>query len=74
MKLFYYHCHTHFPGEDDHYGKYIYEIYLDDVLISEVYEASVEENWIRIKVYTDTDMFPSSKKEGLVKIIKNYDY
>jgi len=43
-------------------------------LISEVYEASVSENWIRLKVYTDTDMFPSSKKEGLVKIIKNYDY
>ena len=74
VDLTYYHCQIHFPGEDDFLGKYIYEIYLDDLLIIEAYEASTVDNWIRIKTYTELGIQPSAKKEGIVKIIKNYQY
>ena len=70
----YYFCYRHYPGEDN-IGKYIYEIYLDDELVDNVYDANSYEGWVRIKIFgSDDTVFPSGKKEGRVKIIKNYNW
>jgi hypothetical protein len=74
MKILYYNCYKHFPGEDRK-GKYIFEIYLNDELINYVYDADVVEGWIRIKLFdNDDNPYPSSKRNGIVKIVKNYKY
>lgn len=74
FKLTYYYCYRHFPGEDFK-GKYIYEIYLDDELLEHVYDANSVEGWVRVKVFDEYgDVTPSAKKEGNIKIIKNYTW
>ena len=74
MNINYYNCYKHFPGEDRK-GKYIFEIYLNDELINYVYDADVVEGWIRIKLFDNDDKpYPSSKRKGIVKIVKNYNY
>ena len=74
INLAYYYCYKHFPGEDFH-GKYIYEIYFNDELLEHVYDANSVESWVRIKVFDENgDVIPSAKKEGNVKIIKNYTW
>ena len=72
--LVYYNCYRHYPGED-HRGKYIYEIYLDNELLEDVFEAHSVDGWVRTKVFdADGTVTPSSRKEGLVKIVKNYTW
>lgn len=74
MNINYYNCYKHYPGEDRK-GKYIFEIYLNNELVDHVYDANVIDGWIRIKVFDPTGMImPSSKREGIVKIVKNYSY
>ncbi|NBP57114.1 hypothetical protein EBU71_11395 [bacterium] len=73
-KLHYYHCYIHYPGEDNR-GKYIFEIYLNDDLISNVLDADIDEGWIRKKIFDEYgNLMPSHKLSGVVKIIKNYNY
>ncbi len=67
----YYHCYKHYPGEDLH-GKYLYEIYLNDELVKNVFDADSFEGWVRIKIFEKDFIKPSSKKKGIVKINKNY--
>lgn len=74
MIITYYNCYRHYPGEDRR-GKYIFEIYLDDEFVDNVYEAHAIEGWIRLKTYNEDGIItPSSKKEGIIKIVKNYEY
>ena len=74
MKMRYYNCYRHYPGED-HRGKYIFEIYLDDEFVDNVYDANAIEGWIRIKIFDSYgNVSASSKKEGNIKIVKNYEY
>lgn len=74
MNLNYYNCYRHYPGEDNR-GKYIFEIYLDDELTDNVLDADAIEGWIRVKVFDrNGNISPSSKKEGNIKIVKNYEY
>ena len=74
MIITYYNCYRHYPGEDKK-GKYIFEIYLDDEFVDNVYDANVIEGWIRIKMFDSYgNVSPSSKKEGNIKIVKNYEY
>ena len=74
MNMNYYNCYRHYPGEDNK-GKYIFEIYLDDEFVDNVYEAHAIEGWIRLKTYNEDGIItPSSKKEGIIKIVKNYEY
>ena len=74
MNLNYYNCYRHYPGEDNR-GKYIFEIYLNDELIENVYDANMVEDWVRLKVFDlDGNVKASSKHEGIVRIHKNYDY
>ncbi len=74
MNLNYYNCYRHYPGEDNR-GKYIFEIYLDDELVDNILDANAIEGWIRVKVFDIYgNISSSSKKEGNVKIVKNYGY
>ena len=74
MNMNYYNCYRHYPGEDIR-GKYIFEIYLDDEFVDNVYDANAIEGWIRIKIFDNYgNVSASSKKEGNIKIVKNYEY
>ena len=74
MNMAYYNCYRHYPGEDKR-GKYIFEIYMDNEYVDNVYDANAIEGWIRIKIYDSYgNVIPSSKKEGNIKIVKNYEY
>ena len=74
MNMNYYNCYRHYPGEDNK-GKYIFEIYLDDEFVDNVYDANAIEGWIRIKIFDSYgNVSASSKKEGNIKIVKNYEY
>lgn len=74
MIITYYNCYRHYPGEDKR-GKYIFEIYLDDEFVDNVYDAHAIEGWIRIKIFDSYgNVSASSKKEGNIKIVKNYEY
>lgn len=74
MSISYYNCYRHYPGEDRR-GKYIFEIYLDNEFVDDVYDADAIEGWIRIKIFDSYgNVNASSKKEGNIKIVKNYEY